>query len=100
MFERDVRSPEQALAYITDCTLATVSSMAMLKSRKKGEFARQISIAQTSIDWMVMMNVDMSNTRAEDVMKAGGRVEDWVQPYIWEVKFKIDENLLDRLKQP
>ncbi|RKZ84410.1 MAG: hypothetical protein DRQ39_08365 [Gammaproteobacteria bacterium] len=82
MFERDVKTPEQALAYITDCTLATVASMAMLKSRKKGEFARQISIAQKSIDWMNQMGVDMSGTRAEDVMKVSGSVEAWVQPYI------------------
>lgn len=46
MRECDVRTPEMALAYITDCTLATVASMAMLKSRKKGEFERQINIAQ------------------------------------------------------
>ena len=82
MFERDVRTPELALAYITDCTLATVASMAMKKSRGKGEFERQISIAQKSINWMVVMDVDMANTRAADVMKAGGSVDAWVEPYI------------------
>jgi hypothetical protein len=35
MVKHQVRSAEQALAYITDCNLATVSHMAMCKSRKK-----------------------------------------------------------------
>lgn len=78
----DVRSPEEALAYITDCNLATVSSMAMLKSRKKGEFERQISIAQAACDWMRSMNIDVSTTRAKDVSEYGGSVKEWVQPYI------------------
>lgn len=68
MNKENVRSPEQALAYIVDCTLATVQSMAMIKSRKQGEFVRQISIAQTAIDWMVCMKVDFSSTRAQEVI--------------------------------
>jgi len=82
MFERDVRSPEQALAYITDCTLATVASMAMKKSRAKGEFQRQISIAQKSIDWMDQMGVSMEGTRAEKVMAQGGSVDHWSKQFI------------------
>lgn len=52
MFKDRVRTSEEALVYITDCTLATVSGMAMTKSRKKGEYQRQIAIAQTAIDWI------------------------------------------------
>ena len=37
-----VKTPEQALSYLTDCTLATVAIMAMKKSRSKREFERQI----------------------------------------------------------
>ncbi len=83
MFERDVRSPEQALSYLTDCTLATVSSMAMKKSRPKGEFKRQISIAQKGIYWMHEMGIDMTTTRADAVMKeAGGSVARWAERFI------------------
>jgi thiamine biosynthesis protein ThiC len=82
MFERDVRSPEQALAYITDCTLATVACMAMKKSRAKGEFQRQISIAQKAIDWMDQMGVSMKDTRAENVMSGGGSVDHWAKQFI------------------
>jgi len=77
---RDVRTPEQALVYITDCNLATVAHMSMLKSKKKGEFARQISIAQTAVDWMLSMKVDMSGTRAEDVVSGyDGNVRKWAE---------------------
>lgn len=78
MLKHKVDTPAQALAYITDCNLATVCRMAMMKSRPKHEFARQISIAQTAIDWMVGMKVDFTGTRAEEV-EAAGSVEKWVE---------------------
>lgn len=81
MRECDVRTPEQALVYITDCNLATVSHMAMLKSRKKGEFERQINIAQIACDWMRDMRIDPTGTRAEDII-GKKTVREWVDPYI------------------
>lgn len=47
-----VIKPEHALLYLADCALATVSDMAMKKSRKKNEFERHIRIAQTAVDWI------------------------------------------------
>ena len=76
-----VRTPSDALAYITDCQLATVCSMASKKSRPKYEFERQMSIAQTAITWMQEMGVDVSTTRAEDVVAAGG-VKKWAEGYM------------------
>lgn len=76
-----VTNPAQALAYITDCTLATVSKMALLKSKNKAEYNRQIGIAQTSIEWMVKFGVSMAGTRAIDVLKAGS-VEKWASQYL------------------
>lgn len=73
----DVRTPEQALEYMIDCTLATVSHMASLKSRKKSEFERQITIAQTGIDWMVHMKVEPHKTRVEDVIAMNQSVKEW-----------------------
>jgi hypothetical protein len=78
----DVRTPEQALAYIIDCNLATVCDLAMKKSRPKGEFVRQISIAQTAINWMVDMKVDLSGTRAREVVAQGGSVETWATKFM------------------
>lgn len=79
MRKDEVRTPAQALAYIADCTLATVEAMAMAKSRRKGEYMRQISIAQTAVDWMFLMDVDVSGTRAADVANHRGSVEAWAK---------------------
>jgi len=76
-----VRTPEEALAYITDCNLATVCDMAAKKSRPKSEFERQIKIAQTAIDWMREMKVDFSSTRAKDVV-ACGSVKEWAEMFM------------------
>lgn len=77
-----VRTPEQALIYLLDCTLATVEHMASLKSRNKTEFKRQISIAQKGIDWTIAMKIDSLTSRANDVINAGGNVEKWIEPRI------------------
>lgn len=83
MHASTARTPERALTYITDCNLATVSSMAMLKSRKKGEFDRQISIAQTACDWLRQMKIDISTTRVEVVEEEfGGCVRNWAESYM------------------
>lgn len=75
-----IASTEQALSYLTDCTLATVCDLAMKKSTPKGEFTRQISMAQTAIDSMRRFNVDFKGTRAEDVCtKHNGSVAAWAE---------------------
>lgn len=79
-----VASPEEALAYITDCNLATVSHMALLKSKSKSEFRRQIEIAQKAIWWMQVMKVDFSHTRAQAISDnyPNASVQDWVKDLI------------------
>ena len=71
-----VHDKDKAYAYVLDCNLATVGHMAMLKSRKKGEYERQINIAQKMLDWANDFGIDCSKTRAFDVMKAG-TVKQW-----------------------
>lgn len=78
MNKHEVHSAEHALAYITDCTLATVADMAMKKSKPVGEYNRQMSIAQQAIDWMDEMGISYQGTRAEEVSKAGS-VTLWAQ---------------------
>ena len=78
-----IRNPKDALLYITDCNLATVSSMAMKKSRTKYEFERQISIAQVGVDNIRDFHINPAGTRVHDILVNGsGSVEDWVQQYI------------------
>lgn len=81
----DVRTPEQALAYVTDCTLATVCDLAGKKSRSKSEFERQKAIAQTSLGWMVDMKVDFRGTRAQQVVEQhAGSVDAWAAKFLPE----------------
>jgi hypothetical protein len=81
MRRESVRTTGDALAYLTDCTLATVESMAMLKGRKKGEFERQISIAQFGVHQMIIYGVDATGTRAADVAKFENSVRRWVDSF-------------------
>ena len=81
MQKHQVTTLGDALAYITDCNLATVCDMAMTKSRRKGEYKRQISIAQCAVDWMLCMGVDPSGTRAEKVAHHRGSVAEWAEKF-------------------
>lgn len=78
MRKENVRNPSDALVYLTDCNLATVEHMAGLKSRNKSEYIRQKEISQTSINWIITMKLNPTNTRAEEVIdKYNGNVENW-----------------------
>lgn len=78
MMKHSVHNAGMALAYLTDCTLATVCDLATKKSASKSELRRQISMAQTAIDWMQSFKVDISTTRAADVVaKYRGSVAEW-----------------------
>ena len=79
-----VKTPEQALSYLTDCTLATVASMAIKKSRSKHEFERQISIAQCAVDWIRDFNIEViPGERIHHVLSTPDqKVETWVKSFI------------------
>jgi hypothetical protein len=76
-----VKTPEQAIAYLVDCSLATVCHMAMLKSRKIGEYERQISIAQTGINWIKEFKIDAAKTRANEIIVSNISVAEWAFKY-------------------
>jgi len=78
-----VRTPEQALLYLTDCSLATVSDMASKKSRSKNELNRQIQIAQTAVDWIRDFNIEVKNgSRVYDILELPDKkVETWSQQF-------------------
>lgn len=77
----DVRDPSAALAYLVDCTLATVEGMAMKKSRAKFEYERQQGIAQAGVDWLISFGCFYADTRVADVVAAGGSVAEWAKKY-------------------
>lgn len=82
MMKRDVRSTGDAVAYLVDCTLATVCDMAGKKSRSHYELDRQIEIAQTGCDWMIQMGVKTDTTRADEVKRLfNGSVREWAKKY-------------------
>ncbi|WP_153785275.1 hypothetical protein [Pseudomonas sp. EMN2] len=76
-----VRDASGALAFLTDCTLATVRKLAMSKSASKAELVRQVIIAQAGIDSMIQFGVDCSNGRATEVVALGGSVETWAEQF-------------------
>lgn len=75
----EVKTPEDALAYLLDCTLATVEGMAGKKSRPVGEYKRQIAIAQLHLDWAIGFDSDISRTRAAEVKNHRGNVAAWAK---------------------
>lgn len=81
MSKHDVRDVAGALAYMTDCALATVCTLAMRKAPPKAELARQVGIAQAGLDWMDRFGVDYSKTRGAEVKAAGGKVAVWAEKY-------------------
>lgn len=83
MMKNLVRTPEQALLYLADCTLATVADMAMKKSKSKHEFQRQISIAQSAVDWIKDFNIEVKvGSRVYDVLALPDQnVETWSKSY-------------------
>lgn len=78
--KEDVSDSSQALAYLTNFTLETVSLLAARKSKSMTDFDRQIEAARTAIEWMQEMSVDLSRTRAKSVVEIGS-VADWAQTF-------------------
>ena len=82
MMRHQMRSAADVLAYITDCTLATVAGLRMKKSSSKSETLRQISIAQTAIDNGRLYDVSFKSTRAQQVIDHYGcDVTAWAEQY-------------------
>jgi hypothetical protein len=82
MMKYDVRDSDALVAYLTDCTLATVCGLRMKKSASRSETDRQISIAQFAIDRGRGCGVSFKGTRAEQVIdNHAGDVKAWADTY-------------------
>jgi hypothetical protein len=84
------RTAMETIMYLTECTLATVGSMAIKKSRSKSEYGRQISIAQTGIDflnrecsadWKDYISRHLYVGRVLEIMDGKLTVASWVMKY-------------------
>lgn len=86
MKKSEVENERQAIAYLLECSLATVEGLALTKSRKVYEYTRQISIAQFAMDWARKFGADLDDEpRAMDVVKKHcGNVTEWAKSF--EVK--------------
>lgn len=83
MDKNRVATPAEALEYLTECTLATVCDMAGKKSRSKGEFERQISIAQSGLDWLRAFSHGLTAPRCSAVAtQFKGSVSKWAEQYL------------------
>lgn len=77
-----VRTPDAALVYLTECTLATVESNSVKKTGGKYEKRRQIEIAQSGIDWIRGFKIEARNLRVGEVIgNFDGNVRAWSDRY-------------------
>ena len=82
MNKHQVCTPQHALVYMADCTLATIIHMAAKHSRGKNEYKRQVGIAQDAINWIQTMNLRHYNTRAREVIEEyNGSVQKWADQF-------------------
>lgn len=71
---------DEALTYLVECTLATVQDLAGRSRPPKGELARQISIAQTGLDWVktfVKPGDWCGCGRVQEIIDRGVTVQAW-----------------------
>lgn len=73
-----IKSRDEALIFVVECGLATIEHLSGLARPPKGELQRQISIAQTGINWIMSMEDRPRCPRVDDVIGVGGSVEAWV----------------------
>lgn len=77
-----LHSPEDALAYMTECTLATVDDLASKSKPKKSELSRQISIAQTGVEWVKTLmepGDQVGCSRLQQIIDSELTVSEWVE---------------------
>ena len=73
-----IRNTSDALAYLTECTLATAQDLRRRSRPPKGELDRQIAIAQWGVHWVVGMGAK-STGRVASVIESGGTVAEWIE---------------------
>lgn len=77
---------EETLLYLTECTLATITCMALRKRRIKSEYQRQIYMAQKGVDSikdnLKLDNLDIKQARTIKVIfEYDGNVHKYAKTY-------------------
>jgi hypothetical protein len=89
-----IKTESDAIIYLTECTLATVESIAMRKNYPVGERKSHISLAQKAINivkWFGIISSPTISPRIEEVIvKYDLNVELWYN-YLKNDLFDIDE---------
>lgn len=79
----ELKTPDDAFAWMVECTLATVSWMNGLKSKKMSEFNRQIDIAQKGIDFWISINGKKltGQPRMDEIIQCmkNPNIQNWLQ---------------------
>lgn len=75
---KNIRSRDDALVFLTECCLATLDHLVDLSRPPKQEIERQISIAQTGIDWIKTAESRERSSRVDEVIDRGGSVREWL----------------------
>lgn len=76
MRRENIKTPEDSLSYLSDCTLATVEELVFYKKINKAQLERHISIAQTTLELCIQFNVDVKGSRAEEIHPFGSKYKD------------------------
>lgn len=74
-----IKTADDAVEWMTECTLATIEHLVALKRQSKSEIQRQINIAQVGVDYI--KGVDRPrNHRIRDVLRRhDGDVLSWAK---------------------
>ena len=74
-----INSADDAVEWISECTLATVEHLVSLKRKSKSEVERQVRIAQVGIDHIKSSGRKQKNRIADVIFKHAGDVSVWAK---------------------
>ncbi|MHD0644206.1 hypothetical protein ACYPKM_01050 [Pseudomonas aeruginosa] len=99
-----IRDVGQAVAYVTDCYLASVASLAMKAKPSKSDLQRLLIIAQCGVDHVRKRGIEWGSPRLKKLIAAGGNVYEWAAQYgnpqkrsDWGHAYSTDEEVLQYL---
>lgn len=74
-----VNSPMDAMNYLLDCIMATVDDYIMSSRPPRKAFAREIEIAQKTIDWARALDVPLTGRAKTAITHYGGSVQRYAE---------------------
>ena len=71
------KSVDDIVIWMTECTLATVAGILLLKRYSERELQRQINIAQVGVDYVKTLERPQKNRLREVISRYDGSVSAW-----------------------